>query len=262
MYKALASIKRLVNVKKMRKQHLAHPAEDKQSAPSPSKQQPPSQCPATGQSASSCQQPKKPQPKTLLDRIPIAGLHNYLYADGRKERIFWAFVLLFSAAITLSYLVPSMMTFLKFTTVLDLQHVTENNMPMPTFQVCVSGSLNKSYLHQEFAKYAPQLEKDKRLIELAKSYKILVKTLLFWTYGYITANPFGNTFGESEQKKGSNHANNEVIYKTVKAFSSKWPGYKSFYNGIMLPCTTVLHNCMFNNQECSVAKNMKIASWW
>lgn len=246
------------HVTKMRKQSLPQcnavksiqPEQSVLSSPSSvssSEQQQPSQRPVTSQSAAPCQQAKPPQPRTHLDRIPIAGLHNYLYADGRKERIFWAIVLIFSGAVTLTYIIPTMMTFLQFTTVLDVQLVTEADVQMPTIQVCVSGSLNRTYLEKIISKYIPQLEKDERLIKLARSYKCSVAELIWWTYGYITLNPFV----QSEQLKGLMQAFNEVIYKMVAAFGSDWPGYKAFYDGVMLPCDALLHKCMFNNQKVS-----------
>ena len=181
--------------------------------------------------------------RTLLERIPIAGLHNLLYAGERKEKLLWSTVLIISAAITLHYFIPCIVNFTKFLKVVEVQHPSYPQLPFPTIHVCGTGAINGTYLNQAFKNCMPHFKNDSRIQSLARRFRMTVPALVWWTIAYGTHEPdFEPTFDQNMVP-----AFNEILYKFIQAFGSNWPGTKKFYEETAYKCEQFLDQCTLND---------------
>jgi hypothetical protein len=184
-------------------------------------------------------------PKTALERIPIAGLYNYLYADNKLERKCWAVILAVSAAATLYYFVPTIMTYLKFTTVFEMQQVMQQP-PFPPLHACSSSGFNATVIEKTVADAFAKIENDSRVGLWAKRFGLRDKKLIQDTLlTYITFVPFGG----KRIPKATADGLSALVYIGVKALGSKWKGYKSFYEQGMQQCGQIMSDCKFNDKE-------------
>lgn len=190
--------------------------------------------------------PTPPTPRNYLERIPVAGLYNYLYAQQYKERCFWAVILLVSTAFTALYLTPGIAEYLKQTTVLEVRHPTEPRLPFPIVYVGVIDGINGTYINGRFAGITSELEADKRRQQLARNRGWTSQQMTQLAITYMTTSPLRDL---SFLSKTDIHTLHEVIYRSVLAFGSNWTGINTFYDEGMYRCPQVLRNCELNGIE-------------
>lgn len=196
-------------------------------------------------------QPEEPQPtgtpptpRTYLERIPVAGLYNYLYAEsGSLERNFWFLVLLLATSVTLMYTIPAITTYLEFTTVIEVRHPSQPKLPFPIFYVGLSDGVNGTYFLDRFAEITPQLLADRRMQKMARSIGMDVPSLIWYTIQYITVGPFWDLSWINTEWIPLVH---EVVYRSILAYGANWTGIGSFYEEGMYNCRDVLKNCELN----------------
>lgn len=193
-------------------------------------------------------------PRVYLARIPIAGLHNFLYAHGRKEKMAWAFILLLAAAITVRFCIPTVAQFMQFTTVLEITHQTEPQVQYPTVYVCSSSGVNGTYFTEKFNPLLPLLAKDPRIIRMARRVRLSVDDLFYFTLAYITHPP---QIGEGLHYELIPEFN-QIVYKAIQLFGANWPGYNAFYDESVPPCDAIITDCALNRKTFPCcAKNKK-----
>lgn len=187
-----------------------------------------------------------PTPRTYLDRIPIAGLYNFLYADGRKEKLFWAVTLVLSTIVTLLYLVPNIIKYFSFVTVVEVRHSDNPKAPFPVFYAGLNDGLNGTYVYDRIGQVTPQLLLDKRMQRLARHLGMRVQDLIWHDINYNTATPLQDMFWLNTSWVPTL---NEATYRVLSAFGSNWTVLKEFYEEGMYKCDQLLRNCRLNSIE-------------
>lgn len=191
---------------------------------------------------------KKPVPRTYLERIPIAGLHNLLYAEQKWEWYLWIVTLLLAGAVTVRYLVPAFTQYLEYDTALEIRHVSDPDVPFPTVHVCMSDAANGTRVHELADHIRPHLYNDSRYSHLADvitdcTTRECRLEWLAWQAVIYALNPPNWSLPWLGQKA---YALNEVFSKIISVFGPGWPGLSSLYKEIMFKCENLLMRCEYN----------------
>lgn len=201
---------------------------------------------------------KKPTPRTYLKRIPIAGLHNLLYAEEKWEVYLWLVTLFLAFVVTVRCIVPAFTQYLEFDTGLEIRHVSDPDVPFPTVQVCMTDGVNETRIHHLVDEIEPRLIQDARYRRLAERYRLLVDwmndctgpscrgpPLIYLAVLHMIHAPMWKIDWLDRKHLV---ALNEAISEIIDAFGTDWPGWSELYKD-MYKCQDVLMRCGYNGIE-------------
>lgn len=203
--------------------------------------------------------PKKPTATAYLERIPIAGLHNLLYAEEKWEWYLWLVTLFLASIVTIRYIVPAFTQYLEFDTALEIRHVSDPNVPFPNVHVCMSDGVSQIRLLRLIYDLKPRLDNDSRYQLLAERFRPVAWWMNECKRPYCSVPPLINLIilymitppNVKIDWLDRDHlvALNEMVAELIEMLGPDWRGLNNMYKETMYECEDVLARCVFNDIE-------------
>lgn len=190
---------------------------------------------------------RRPTPRDYAERIPIVGMYNLVNAEYTWETRLWIVTLASAAVLTMVYIVPTVIDYAQFQTVLEVSHREDHVSPFPPVHFCVLHAFNGTFLYNDLLKNGVygKLRNDTRLTRIGRIAGMEWEYYYHATLAFGISNPLDSTF-LPDYNASRIAALNEMIYRAVQYHGSNWTQYRSKYQQAMVTCENVFKMCTFN----------------
>lgn len=191
----------------------------------------------------------RPTPADYIERIPIVGMYNLVHAESNCESRFWIFILVSATVITGLYVVPTILAYAQYQTVLEISHQEDQALQFPPIFFCLLHVFNGTFLYNDINKDNVywKLKNDTRLARIGRNAGMDWKEYYHWALAFGISNPLDSEFLPNASRRLA--AINEMIYKSATYHGANWTEWRVKYKHAMITCENIFSMCTFNGQS-------------